>query len=88
MFGKIETGEGAARITDFDADEDEVTIYMDGLSEAETPPILSYATDEDADTTTVSLDGEASLVFNGIFTPEELNVALADLHDIDFTAIS
>ena len=84
-FGLVETGEGAARITDFDAIDDDVTIYVDGLSEAEAPPILSYTTDVDADTTTVSLDGEASLIFEGIFTPEELNVSLADPDDMDFT---
>lgn len=39
-----------------------------------------------ADTTTVSFDGKASPVFDGIFTPEELNAALADPDDIDFTA--
>ena len=83
-FGMIETGEGAAHITDFDAAEDDVTIYVDGLSEAELPPILSYTTDDEADTTTVSLDGEASLIFDGVFTPEELNVSLADPDDIDF----
>ena len=87
-FGMIETDEGAARITDFDAAEDDVTIYVDGLAEAETPPILSYSTDEEADTTTVSLDGEASLVFDGVFTPEELNVSLADPDDIDFTGVA
>ncbi|WP_093994932.1 hypothetical protein [Octadecabacter ascidiaceicola] len=83
----IETGEGAARTTDFDAAEDDVTIYVDGLNDAETSPVLSYATDEEASTTTVSLDGAESLVFDGLFTPEELNIALVDPDDIDFAAI-
>lgn len=83
-FGLIETGEGAARVTDFDASEDDVTIYVDGLDEAEEPPALSYVTDEDANTTTVALDGEPSLVFDGVFTPEELSVSLADTDNIDF----
>lgn len=87
-FGLIDTGEGPGFITDFNPDDDNVTIYVDGLNEAETAPAISYATDPVADTTTVSLDGDETLILNGQFTAEDLGVTLADPDDIDFEALA
>lgn len=85
-FGMVHTGQGAAQITDFDPTEDTVTIYVDGLTEGATPPTVSYEADTDTGLTTVSLDGEAALVFDGLFTEEELGVTLEDPDQITFEA--
>jgi Ca2+-binding RTX toxin-like protein len=83
-FGMIFSDEGSAQISDFNPEEDNVVLYVDDLSE-ETSPIISYFTDEDAGNTTVSLDGTPTLVFDGVFTPEQLAVTLADTDSIDFS---
>lgn len=85
-FGMVHTGQGAAHITDFDPAEDNVTIYVDGLSEGATLPIVNYEANTDTGQTTLSLDGEAALVFDGVFTAEELGVTLEDPDQITFTA--
>lgn len=83
-FGLINTGEAAALVTDFEAGVDDLTIYVDGLTGAATPPVVSYTTDMGTDLTTVLLDGTAVLELEGIFTPAELDLTLADVDDIDF----
>ena len=87
-FGMILSDEGVEQIIDFDPDEDNVVLYVDDLSIAETAPIISYVVDTDADNTTVSLDGTPTLVFDGLYTPEELGVTLADTDSIDFPTTS
>ncbi len=81
-FGLVDTGEGAAEITDFDPTQDNITIYVDGLTGAETPPVVSSVADAATGNTTVSLDGAETLVLEGLFSEDELAVTLEDLADI------
>ena len=85
-FGLVRTDGGTAQVTDFNADEDDVVIYVDGLDSAADAPVVTSLSNEDAGTTTVSLDGTAVLTFDGIFTDEELNITLADQNSIVFEA--
>ncbi len=85
-FGMVHTGQGAAQITDFDPGEDNVTLYVDGLNESGAMPVVSYDANAETGQTTLLLDGEAALIFEGIFTAEELGVTLEDSEEITFAA--
>jgi Ca2+-binding RTX toxin-like protein len=84
-FGMAFTDEGTSQISDFNPDDYNVVLYVDGLDTAETVPIISYVADTDAENTTVSLDGTPTLVFDGVLTPEQLAMTLADTNSIDFS---
>jgi Ca2+-binding RTX toxin-like protein len=75
-FGMIFSDAGTAQISDFDPDEDNVVLYVDDLSE-DTARIVSYVANTDAGNITISLDDTPTLVFDGVFRPEQLAVTLA-----------
>lgn len=80
-FAAVDLDLGVATITDFDASEDSLTIYYSGGADT-TEPAISFRVDDDANTTTVALDGVDALLLENVTDLQESDITLTPVLDL------
>ena len=76
----ISPDQGLGHVTDFLPAEDRLTFYTE--FDPENPPEITVAADENGQTTSVMIGDRETLVLDGTFTRDELEIELKETKDL------
>lgn len=77
----ISPDQGPGHVTDFVPTEDKLTFYTE--FDPENPPQITVAADEDGQTTSVMIGDRETLVLDGTFSRDELEIELKETRDLN-----